>query len=126
MAEAKKIRPRSRPRVEGDGLGNTVAKSAQHRTVVIENVPEGRAEITVQASELVPVAQFANVTIGPIAVRTVIPFDDLDDIKNGIKELQGLISEVIADDRELVDASIRLHNLREAEKEKEAAKGRGK
>lgn len=133
MAEAsKKARVRTRRRVEGDGQGSTVAKAATHRAAEalpagIIALSEGVYEITCQASELVPVAQYANVTVGPIAVRTVVTCgDDMDALADSIVKVNEVIQGIIADDREAVEESVRLHNQREAEKEKEAAKGRGK
>lgn len=132
MAEAKKVVRRSRRRVEGDGQGSTVAKAATHRSAEalpagIVALSEGVYEITCQASELVPVAQYANVTVGPIAVRTVVTCgDDMDALGNAIVGINEVIQGIIADDREAVEESVRLHNQREAEKEKTEAKGRGK
>lgn len=134
MAEAasKKARVRTRRRVEGSGKGSTVEKAATHRAA--ESLPagivalsEGVYEITCQASELVPVAQYANVTVGPIAVRTVVACgDDLDALAERIVSINEVIQGIIAEDREAVEESVRLHNQREAEKEKQEAKGRGK
>jgi len=133
MAATKKVvRPRTRRRVEGDGKGSTVEKAATHRAAEalpagIVALSEGVYEITCQASELVPVAQYANVTVGPIAVRTVVSCgDDLDALSERIVEINEVIQGIIADDREAVEESVRLHNQREAEKAKEEAKGRGK
>jgi hypothetical protein len=119
--------------VEDSGKSSTVTRSAEHRgeTAKIDKprlkpvqTPEGAGwEITCQASELVPVAQYANVTIGPIAVkRTVLDTGDLDDLKQAIKEVQEVIYDVIAEDREAVEESVRLHNQREAERAAQESK----
>lgn len=120
-------KPRSKSRVDGDGQSSTVAKSAQHRgTAAAVPLSDGLFEITAQASELVPVAQYANVTIGPIAVRRVVACADMDELKEKITEVQEVIYDVIAEDREMVEESVRLHNQKVAEEEKSASKGRGK
>lgn len=125
MGEVK--RTRTKRRVEGDGKSSTVVKSAQHRgTTVVVPLEEDQFEIICQASELVPVAQYANVTIGPIAVRRTVRCDDMDSLKESIQEIQEVIYDVIAEDREAVEESVRLHNQREAEEAKAEAKGRGK
>lgn len=135
MAESsakKSVRSRSRRRVEGDGDNNRVAKSATHRSAEalpagIVALTEGVYEITCQASELVPVAQYANVTVGPIAVRTVVTCgDDMDALEGAIVKVNSVIQGIIADDRETVEESVRLHNQREAEEQAKEAKGRGK
>lgn len=128
MAEKKAtVRRRRTPRVTGDGKGSTVTKTAEHRgdKAEIRPLAEGEYEIICQASELVPVAQYANVTIGPLSVRRVVTsVSNTADLKKAIQEIQEVIYDVIAEDREAVEESVRLHNQREAEEAKKDAKRR--
>ena len=137
MATIRKSAQRKTRRVEDtESSGNKAAKEAQHRGTaqVMEN---GEIEITCQLSELVPVAQYANVTIGPVALRWRVNNPGIDilgdvDWENGgtlspdqqavydtvrgyIRATSKLIEHAIAEDRELVEESVRLHNEREAE-----------
>jgi hypothetical protein len=84
------------------------------------------------------VAQYANVTIGPVMLRWSVinpgieklgavnwDEDDLtaeqqsvyDEVRGYIRATSKLIEHSIAEDREIVEESVRLHNEREAEKE---------
>ena len=79
-------------------------------------VPVGYIEITGQASELVKTGDFSNVTIGPVAVRRLIPdtFDlDTDDgqadLKREIENVQVLVEHVISEQRGLVEDSLEFH-----------------
>jgi|SRR5580765_7695542 hypothetical protein len=138
---------RTKPRVEDSGSGGhgSTPKSGQHRgsATVMEN---GDIEITCQLSELVPVAQYANVTIGPVALRWRVanpgiellgdvPWEDGEDaemtseqrriydtVRGYIRATSKLIEHSIAEDRELVEESVRLHNEREAEEAAAAKK----
>jgi len=110
---------------------------ATHRgtATVIE---DGTLEITYQSSELVPVAQYANVTIGPIQLRwqtqnpgieklgtvdweagdlTPEQQEVYDIVRGWLRATSRLIEHHIADDRELVEESVRVHNEREAEEQ---------
>ena len=124
----RKIAPRAKRRVESDGKSSTVTKTAEHRGETLSIVPIGEngkpmIEIVAQASELVPVAQYANVTIGPVAVRRwVEDTGDADDLKAEIQATQEIVQDVISEDREAVEESVRLHNQRQAEEEAKAAK----
>lgn len=96
-----------------------MAASAVHRGDTT-SVPVGYIEITGQASELVPVAQFANVTIGPVVVRRLITdeFDLSTDegseaLKKEIEDVQLLVEQVISEQRGLVEDSIRFHNSKD-------------
>ena len=136
---------RTRPRVEDTEKTSKVTKSATHRgsATVLEN---GNLEIASQLSELVPVAQYANVTIGPIQLRWqtqnpgidklgTVDWDDMDNmsaeqlaiyesVRGYIRATSKLIEHSIAEDREIVEESVRLHNEREAEEAAAAAKKR--
>jgi hypothetical protein len=104
----------------------------------------GEIEITYQLSELVPVAQYANVTIGPVQLRWKVSnpgieklgFVDWEDgdsltteqqavydiVRGYLRATSKLIEHAIAEDREIVEESVRLHNEREAEEAEKAAK----
>src|SRR4051812_33729119 len=64
---------RTKPRVENTEPAGRVPKSAAHRSVngggKATVLDTGVIEISSQISELVPVAQYANVTIGPVMLR---------------------------------------------------------
>lgn len=142
MATIRKPKPRVKRRVEDTEPAHAVQKSATHRGVAtVLNMRE--LEISVQLSELVPVAQYANVTIGPVQLRWVtdnpgieilgiVDWDetqltqeqqDVYDIVRGmLRATSKLIEHSIAEDREIVEESVRLHNEREAEEEKSKAK----
>ena len=144
MATIKKRPPRSRARVEDTEPARQITKTAEHRgsATVLSN---GNLEIAVQMSELVPVAQYANVTIGPVVLRWQVdnpginilgPVDwDADDltaeqqavydkVRGYLRATSKLIEHSIAEDREIVEESVRLHNEREAAEEAAAKKTR--
>jgi hypothetical protein len=63
---------RTKPRVESTEPAGRVPRSAAHRSVnggKATVLDTGVIEISSQISELVPVAQYANVTIGPVMLR---------------------------------------------------------
>jgi hypothetical protein len=103
----------------------------------------GNVEIAVQLSELVPVAQYANVTVGPVLLRWQAEnpgieklgtvdwdADDMtaeqqavyDTVRGWLRATSRLIEHSIAEDRGLIEESVRLHNEREAEEEAAKAK----
>lgn len=125
-------KPRTRPRVEKSESTSNVTKPARHRgKTANDDKPTARKlweakddvgyELTAQASELVPVAQYANVTVGPVAVtRTiVIHSTDPDDVKEAVKdaleEMQDVVEDVVSADRNIVLESVEAHNRRERE-----------
>lgn len=135
---------RSRGRVEQDeGKASRAAKMATHRGTATV-IGDGTLEITFQSSELVPVAQFANVTIGPIQLRWMtsnpgieklgtVDWDEddsldaeqqeiYDTVRGWLRATAKLIEHHIAEDREIVEESVRLHNEREAEEAEKARK----
>lgn len=144
--ESKK---RTRPRVESSEPKSTTAKkSAQHRQTAppvmgeAANLGDGQTLVTVQLSELVPVAQYANITLGPIQISyklSGVDWDILADIdwdsddpltdeqqkhydrmRNSLRSTGKVIEHHIGDDRSLVEESVRFHN--EREKAEEAAR----
>lgn len=135
---ATKIKRRTNPRVSDSGESSrATTKSAAHRksgngSGVAQKLEDGRIEISYQASELVPVAQYANVTIGPVQVTRIISDPGTSDeeahdaIKQEIKFISKIVEDVIAEDRALVEESVRLHNAREEDEEKKSKRSRTK
>jgi hypothetical protein len=138
----KRTTRRTKPRVSDTEPAGRVPKAADHRgsATVLSN---GNLEIAVQLSELVPVAQYANVTLGPVQLRWQIENPGIealgevdweadnmtaeqqaiyDKVRGYLRATSKLIEHSIAEDRELVEESVRLHNEREAEEEAAAAK----
>jgi hypothetical protein len=143
MPQIKRPAPRTKARVTETESSTRVRKDASHRgsATVLSN---GNIEIAVQLSELVPVAQYASVTLGPVQLRWQIDnpgieqlgnvdWDSMDDmsaeqqavydtVRGYLRATSKLIEHSIAEDRELVEESVRLHNEREAEEEAAKAK----
>lgn len=146
---ATQRRPRTKPRVNTDGDGKAssvkdqVTKNQQPLSVPLPMGSNGlpMIEVVSQSSETVPVAQFANVVIGPCAARRLVEDPGLaklvgtdpeewnaeqqaiaDQFKGEIAVMNLLIQEVISEDREAVEESVRLHNEREAERERTPGK----
>ncbi len=153
MATTVKPRRRTRPRVDQNESSRSVGaatKSAKHKGF---EPPSGFITLTdnelyigAQLSELVPVAQYANVTIGPVQLawklgnvdmealmevdwETIEDSDDIDKLperarnawdraRRGLRATMMLIEFTIAEDRETVDRSVRQHNELEAESKK--------
>lgn len=142
MATIKKSSSRTKARVEDTEPSSRAAKPADHRgsATVLSN---GNIEVASQMSELVPVAQYANVTIGPVALRwqaenpgieKLGPVDweagnltaeqqkIYDTVRGWLRATSTLIEHSIAEDREIVEESVRMHNEREAAEAEEAKK----
>jgi DNA-binding protein YbaB len=132
MPDRKPRLKRSTPRVTGEGKASTTTKPAVHRgssaapkagVKKLYHTPEGGYyEVVGQASELVPVAQYANVTIGPVAIKRVVIIPDeenlskdqlQDALKAALQEVQEVCEEVCAEDRETVLEEVRNTNERE-------------
>lgn len=71
-------------------------------------------EISCAAAELVPTRQYANITVGPIVIKRMVPIDfdgftesEINSMKKAIKEIQVLCEEAVADDRSTVHNMIR-------------------
>jgi hypothetical protein len=129
---AKKITPRSKPRVhetepKGQAKIKPKDKPGMQESGIIRN-GDGTATIVGSSSELVPVAQYASVTLGPVQlVRTIEdPGDDSDEtreyLKGRLSFVTELVQEVMSEDRAVVEESVRLYNERAAEEEAKAAK----
>jgi hypothetical protein len=149
-------RSRVEPHQNGDPIkkrGSQI-KSTTHRETPrgIAKIVDGGVQITAQLSELVPVADYANVQVGPISLSWMLGGIDLEvladiedwggldsdgdmtfdesmltpeqlvvykKIRGSIRATSKVIAHSIAEDRGLIDESIRLHNAREeAEEEK--------
>jgi hypothetical protein len=156
-------RPRVKPHEEGESFNKSGKQipSAKHKEPLTRGtamIAEGGVQITAQLSELVPVAQYANVQVGPVQLTWLLGGIDMSvlaDVENWgeldsdgdlvfdestltpdqlrvYKKVQGsiratsrIIAQSVAEDRGLVDESIRLHNARE-EKAEEAANKKSK
>lgn len=141
-----KTAPRTRARVDSSEPKSTTAKkSADHRKTMpvvkamAHDLGDSEVLISVQQSELVPVAQYANVTVGPnqlawkltgVDMSVLIDVDwETDDpltkeqqavfdrVSGALEATSKLIEDRIAADRAAVDASVAAHNAREAAKE---------
>jgi hypothetical protein len=147
MPPAVKPRRRTRARVEETESSSKVAKNAKHRTFEppngFINLVDNELYIGAQLSELVPVAQYANVTLGPVQIAwklggvnmealmdvdwsTIEDSDDIESVltkeqksawqraRNGLRATMTLIEFTLAEDRETIERSVREHNEREA------------
>lgn len=140
---------RTRPRVEDteDNKGSVVKDVSHKRLEGVVGFQPGFVEVQVQGSELVPVAQYASVTLGPIgfkfhasgvdmSVLGDVDWDNpdltkeqeeaFDRAKNMARGGMAIISEIMNEDRALVEESVRRHNQRvkAEEEEKEGRKRR--
>lgn len=130
--------PRTRERIEDTESTKNTKKSvikemAGGRAVLLD----GEVEIIAQMSETVPVAQYANVNIGPVGVRWTLTGADMnlladadwsdedapltaeqtaayDRVLNGLRASTHLASTILAEDRAVVEESVRLHNLQKS------------
>lgn len=119
------VKARTKARVEDTESRGSATKNARHREAgpggLIEQLEEGRYFVSYQASELVPVAQFANVTIGPIQCATVVNGDG----EAAAAQLEGvgeIVKSLMERDRAIVEESVRLYNERKAEEEGRTSK----
>lgn len=139
---AKKPVARTQPRVtKTEDASRAAKKTAAHREVespvkaMIQDLGNGEALIVAQGSELVPVAQFANVTLGPNMIAWKLNLDlspladvnwDDEDVElteqqqaahdrglNALKGTSRIIHVHLADDREMVLDSVQEQNRRE-------------
>lgn len=108
----------------------------------------GELLITAQLSEVVPVAQYANVTLGPnqlawklngvdISILADINWEDddkltdeqqqvVDLVLGSLRATSKLLEIHLSEDRETVDRSVRQHNEREASEASEKRKTRAR
>jgi len=123
-----------------DTSGATV-KAASHKEVMnmakaMAHDLNGEVLIVGQLSELVPVAQYANVTLGPnqiawklsgadMSILADVDWDDdspmtdeqqavYDRVMGALKATSRVLEIHLSEDRESVDRSVRQHNEREA------------
>lgn len=157
MSAAVKPRRRSKPRVEqseGSKSAGAATKSAAHKKFEPPSgfiaLNDGEIYIGAQLSELVPVAQYANVTIGPVQIawrlggvdmealmevdwEEIEDSDDIEDLppkakaawdraRRGLRATMMLIEFTIAEDRETVERSVAAHNEREEAEKKSKSK----
>lgn len=136
-------KPRRTARVTEAEPARSPSKSVLKGTATV--MSDGNVEILCQHSETVPVAQYANVVIGPVGLRWqamnpgidklgVVNWDEddltaeqqeiYDTVRGWLRATSAMVEHHIAEDRELVEESVRLHNEREAEAEE--AKGKKK
>ena len=125
--QPRKPRPRRVPRVDQDEAKQThknVMDNPKVKPAMATLIPMGSnglpmIEITVQASETVPVAQYANVVVGPIAIRCWVedPQDD-DKLREIIDHRQELVESIVAEDRDIVQESVASYNRQKEEAEK--------
>lgn len=142
MATIKRnVKPRSTARVTESEPARAPSKPVMKGTATVKT--NGDLEIAVQLAETVPVAQYANVVLGPVGLRWsmanpgidklgVVDWDDpeltpeqqaiYDEVRGWLRATSKLVEHQIAEDREIVEESVRLHNEREAAEEAAAAK----
>ena len=132
---------RTKPRVEETESPRAPAKEVLKATVNV--MPNGTLEIACQLAETVPVAQYANVVIGPVGLRWavinpgieklgVVDWEEqnltaeqqaiYDEVRGYLRATSKLVEHQISEDREIVEESVRLMNQREAEEAEAAAK----
>jgi hypothetical protein len=152
--KAPPLKARTRPRVEDteDTAGANV-KAATHRqtqtptAAMAQQLNGGELLITAQLSEVVPVAQYANVTLGPnqiawklggvdISILADVDWEDgdltdeqqqvVDLVLGSLRATSRLLEIHMSEDRETVDRSVRQHNEREASEASEKRKTRAR
>ena len=142
MATIKKnVKPRAKPRVEETESQRAPSREVIKGTATV--MTNGKLELSCQLSETVPVAQYANVVIGPVGLRWatenpgidklgVVDWEEqsmtpeqqtiYDTVRGWLRATSKLVEHQIAEDREIVEESVRLHNEREAAEAEAAAK----
>lgn len=152
----KKSKARTKPRVEDtEPRGSVPGKDMGHRKIEgYHYLSDGEMFVGAQLSELVPVAQYASVTLGPVKIEWRLSGIDMeklidvewpedpeeaadltdeqaevfDRVAGAVQASTRVLEAVISEDRVTVERSVQQHNEREeAEKEKKSSsKGRGK
>jgi hypothetical protein len=155
-AEAKKplAKPRTRRRVtDTEDTSGANTKAATHRqatapvAAMAQQLNGNEMLITAQLSEVVPVAQYANVTLGPnqlawklgvdMSVLADVNWDDESDLTEeqqqvvdlvlgSLRATSKLLEIHMSEDRETVDRSVRQHNEREQSEASEKRKTRAR
>lgn len=154
---------RTKPRVE-DTEPKLHTASAQLSTKqspkvhAVANVIDGELLVSGVLAETVPVAQYANVVLGPVglqwklggidmSVLTDVEWGDIDEggestfdydaltpeqkavydkARGAVRATMKIIEHAVAEDRETVERSVRMHNEREAAEAADATKAKAK
>lgn len=132
---------RTKPRVTETESPRAPSREVLKGTVNV--MPNGTVEIACQLAETVPVAQYANVVIGPVGLKWsiinpgieklgVVDWEEqnmtaeqqaiYDEVRGYLRATSKLVEHQISEDREIVEESVRLMNQREAEEAEAAAK----
>lgn len=151
----KKPIARTRPRVtDTEDTAGASSKLATHKqtqapvAAMAQALNGGELLITAQLSELVPVAQYANVTLGPnqlawklsgvdLSILADVNWEDddkltdeqqqmVDLVLGSLRATSKLLEIHLSEDRDAVDRSIRSHNEREASEASEKRKTRAR
>jgi hypothetical protein len=149
------VKERTRPRVtDTEDTAGANVKPATHRqtkpptAAMAQQLNGGELLITAQLSEVVPVAQYANVTLGPnqiawklsgadISILADVDWENGDDLSDeqqqvvdlvlgSLRATSRLLEIHMSEDRETVDRSVRQHNEREASEASEKRKTRAR
>jgi hypothetical protein len=97
----------------GEGVQQKAALEQAQKTSLAEELwPRDKfgspmLRISAAAAELVPTVQFGNATVGPVQVIGFVPDGPDDQVKSGIKRLQRLCEEAVAEDRQTLHEQIR-------------------
>jgi hypothetical protein len=137
----KSTRPRTKPRVTETEQQRAPTRAVVKGTATV--MDNGVLEISCQLAETVPVAQYANVIIGPVGLRWsiinpgidklgVVDWEEqdltpeqqaiYDEVRGYLRATSKLVEHQISEDRDIVEESVRLMNQREAEEAEAAAK----
>lgn len=149
MAKAKlKMQPRNKPRVEDTEAKGGASRKQSRGTIKSQVTPlDGEVIITSQIAETVPIAQFANVILGPTMLSWKLTGADMeklvdvdwedgtltkeqqevyDRVRGALVATSAIIEEHLSEDRETVERSVRQFNQRQEEEEKSAGKKKSK
>lgn len=143
MATTKPRRTRrTKPRVTETETQRAPTKQVD-RNGTATVMSDGTLELACQLAETVPVAQYANVIIGPVGLRWatanpgidklgVVDWEEMDlspeqqaiydTVRGYLRATSKIVEHQISEDREIVEESVRLMNQREAEEAEAAAK----
>lgn len=79
-----------------DGIETATAASA------IPAIPEGKVLIVAQASELVGLPAYSNVTVGPFAAYRMVDDGTEDELKEHFRELSAVVEGAVQQQRDVV------------------------